>query len=66
MDEALRQERLTKEELYVAARSSGLERLEAADAIILESDGKLSVLSGGASELTSIDSDVKTGASMQQ
>lgn len=54
LDDTLRRERLTKEELYVAARSSGLERLEQADAIVLESDGSLTVLYGDAKELSTL------------
>ncbi len=60
--EALRRERVTREELYAAARSSGLACFEHADAIILESDGKLSVLHGGAQELSSIDGSVRVQA----
>jgi uncharacterized membrane protein YcaP (DUF421 family) len=50
--DALRRERLTVAELAAAARSAGLDRMESADAIVLESDGSLSVLRKGAQELS--------------
>ena len=44
---ALRDERLTEEEVLAALRSSGLRRLEQAEAIVLETDGSISVVRRG-------------------
>ena len=54
LDDAMRRERLTKAELYAAVRNAGLQRWEQADAIVLESDGSLSVLHGDADELSAL------------
>lgn len=47
LDAALRRERVTHDELKAAVRAQGVARLEAADAVILETDGSLSVVTGG-------------------
>lgn len=58
---ALKSERVAVDELYAALRNSGLQRMDQADAIVLESDGSLSVLHGEARELTALRG-VQTGA----
>jgi uncharacterized membrane protein YcaP (DUF421 family) len=50
LSDALLRERLTVSELAAASRSVGLERMESAQAIVLESDGSLSVLREGVLE----------------
>lgn len=47
LDEALRHERVTQEEVLAALRSSGLGRIEQCAAVVLETDGTLSVLPAG-------------------
>lgn len=54
LDDVLRRERITSNELYAAVRNAGLQRWEQADAIVLESDGTLSVLYGEATELSAL------------
>jgi uncharacterized membrane protein YcaP (DUF421 family) len=44
LEKALRQERLTREEIYAGIRSKGFRRLEDVGAVVLETDGNLSVL----------------------
>ena len=44
LDEAMRRQRVTREEVVSALRSSGLARPEDAAAVVLETDGSLSVL----------------------
>ena len=44
LHEALRDERLTEEEIYAAVRGNGLARLEEVGAVILESDASIHVL----------------------
>ncbi len=46
LDGALRQARLSREELYGQLRSSGVQRLEQVHAVVLETTGDLSVLTG--------------------
>ena len=52
LDDAMRRERVTREEVVSALRSSGLSRPEDAAAVVLETDGSLSVVkaTGGAQE----------------
>jgi uncharacterized membrane protein YcaP (DUF421 family) len=52
---ALRRERLTEEALRAAARASGVARMESVDAIVLESDGSITVLHGGAEQQTALE-----------
>jgi uncharacterized membrane protein YcaP (DUF421 family) len=47
LDRALRRERITREELLSALRSSGLSDPEQAAAVVLESDGSISVVPRG-------------------
>ena len=54
IEEAMHRERITKQEVFSALRESGVHRLSDAEAVVLESDAKFSVLStqdddGGAS-----------------
>ncbi|PXA94709.1 DUF421 domain-containing protein [Nostoc sp. 3335mG] len=44
LDQAMRHERVTKGEIEAAIRSSGLSRIEDVGAVVLETDGSLSVL----------------------
>ena len=44
LDDALRHERVTRSEVLAALRSSGMSRLEHAAAVVLETDGSMSVL----------------------
>jgi uncharacterized membrane protein YcaP (DUF421 family) len=44
LEKALRQERLTREEIYAGIRSKVFRRLEDVGAVVLETDGNLSVL----------------------
>jgi len=44
LQEALRRERVTEDEVLAAARAAGLPRLESTDAVILETDGTFSVV----------------------
>jgi uncharacterized membrane protein YcaP (DUF421 family) len=48
LDGALREQRVTRGEVISALRSSGVARVEDAAAVVLETDGSLSVLAGGA------------------
>lgn len=43
-DEAMRRERVTREEIIAALRSSGMSRIEEAAAVVLETDGSFTVL----------------------
>lgn len=54
MDEALERERLTREEIYAAVRDSGIARLEQVAAVVLESDGSLSVIAGHTRKLDTL------------
>lgn len=54
LDDTLRRERVTREEVYQAVRSSGAELFEQVDAVVLETDGSFSILSGGAPALSSL------------
>lgn len=46
---ALRRERVTREEVYAAVRDQGVASLATVDAVVLETDGSLSVVAGGGS-----------------
>jgi uncharacterized membrane protein YcaP (DUF421 family) len=48
LDDHLRQARISREELFAQLRSSGVHRLEQVTAVVLETTGDLSVLTGGA------------------
>lgn len=52
---AMATERITKFEVQAAMRSAGIGRVEEVDAVVLESDGSLSVISNSAGPLTVID-----------
>lgn len=54
MPQALRRERLTMDEILAAVRNHGIARLEDVDAVVLESDGSLSVLRCNASEMSAL------------
>ena len=47
LPQAMRAERLTEEEILAALRAAGLRRLEQAEAVVLETDGSLSVVRSG-------------------
>lgn len=47
LPQAMRAERLTEEEILAALRGAGLRRLEQAEAVVLETDGSLSVVRSG-------------------
>lgn len=49
-DPILKQERVTREEVFAAIRGSGVPRLDAVDAVVLETDGSFSVLTGAAGQ----------------
>ena len=52
----LRRERVTHEEVFAAVRASGISALSNVDAVVLETDGTFSVLSGAAGgEVTTLD-----------
>ncbi len=63
LDEGLRQERVTREEVLAAIRAQGIARLDQVAAVILETDGSVTVLpypdEGAATALASV-----TGASI--
>lgn len=44
LDDALRQERVTRNEIFAVARASGFADLKGVDAVVLETDGSLNVL----------------------
>lgn len=48
LDAALRKERVTREEILAAMRSSGAVKPSQVDAVVLETDGSFSVVSGAA------------------
>lgn len=48
LDAALRQQRVTREEVVSALRAAGVARVEDAAAVVLETDGTLSVVPGSA------------------
>ena len=48
LDDHLRQARLSREELFGQLRSAGVQRLDQVTAVVLETTGELSVLTGGA------------------
>lgn len=49
---AMKAERITREEVLAAIRQSGLPRLQDVGAVVLETDGSLSVLPGPSADLT--------------
>jgi uncharacterized membrane protein YcaP (DUF421 family) len=48
LDGALRAQRVTREELLAAVRTSGMSRIEDADAVVLETDGSLTAMRSAA------------------
>jgi uncharacterized membrane protein YcaP (DUF421 family) len=50
LEGALRAERVTREEVKAAVRSQGMASMEAVDAVILETDGTMSVIREAGSE----------------
>jgi uncharacterized membrane protein YcaP (DUF421 family) len=50
LDEALRRERVTHDEVLAAARTQGIEHMGAVAAVVLETDGSMSVLPGRGGE----------------
>ena len=59
LDDALRRERVTRDEILAVARSSGFADLKNIDAVILETDGSLNVLGKVAADGLSTLSDVR-------
>ncbi|WP_119072785.1 DUF421 domain-containing protein [Aggregatilinea lenta] len=53
LDDALRTERVTREEVYAAIRAQGLGVVEQVEAVVLETDGSFTVLTTSAGEGTS-------------
>ena len=60
LTDALRGERVTREEVFAAIRSSGAASLSKVDAVVLETDGTFSVLTGAPAE-----NDITTLANVQ-
>jgi uncharacterized membrane protein YcaP (DUF421 family) len=54
LPEALRRARVTEEEIMAAVRSAGLSGLEQAQAVVLETDGSVSVVRAGGSGTSSL------------
>ncbi|MEQ8849495.1 YetF domain-containing protein [Botrimarina sp.] len=54
LDDALRKQRVTREEVLAAMRQSGLSEPEKVDAVVMETEGSLSVLPRDAATLDSI------------
>ena len=54
LSEAMGRERVTEEEIRAAIRSAGLSAVEAVEAVVLETDGSLSVLPPSAGEATAL------------
>jgi uncharacterized membrane protein YcaP (DUF421 family) len=50
METAMRKERVTREEILAAMRGSGAAAPSGVDAVVLETDGSFSVVSGAAGE----------------
>lgn len=46
LDDAMRKERMTEDEVRAAVRSSGIGAMSSVDAVVLETDGSISVISG--------------------
>lgn len=66
LDEALLRERVTHQEVYSAMREAGALRVEEVAAVVLESDGSVSVIRGAPAELNVLEGvarDEKTGDS---
>lgn len=60
LDHALRKERITREEVRAAIRDEGVTRVEDVDAVVLESDGTLTVAwkSKGPGDSSLVDAEV--------
>lgn len=58
LEDALRSERLTVDEVYAAMRDSGIASVSSVSAVVLESDGSLSVLEGSTEQTTTLGRDV--------
>jgi uncharacterized membrane protein YcaP (DUF421 family) len=54
LEDAMRRERVTKEEILAALRASGRSDLAEVGAVVLETQGKLTVLARGSSDGASI------------
>jgi uncharacterized membrane protein YcaP (DUF421 family) len=50
IDEAMRRERITEGEVFAAIRAAGVRDLDSVDAVVLETDGSLSVLPQGGND----------------
>ena len=50
LDSALRAQRVTREEVFAALRGNGTSDLAKVSAVVLETDGSISILSGGVQE----------------
>lgn len=62
-DERLKSERVTREEVFAAIRAAGAPRLEDVDAVVLETDGSFSVLTGAAGrDLTTLENVIGASA----
>ena len=59
LDAALRAERVTPDEVRAAARSEGQADLDQVEAVVLETDGKFSVIAGGGETVPPILTDVR-------
>lgn len=55
LDEALRRERVTREEVRAAVRAAGMSSLADATAVVLETDGSFSVVRGAADQSGSLE-----------
>lgn len=60
LDDAMRRERLTRDEVLAALRSQGLSAVEDAYAVVLETDGSLNVVAANGDGRTSTLSDVSS------
>lgn len=56
LTQAMADERITEDEIEGAVRSAGIGRLEEVDAVVLETDGSLSVIRSGSKPLTTLTS----------
>lgn len=52
MEEAMRDERVTTEEIYAAVRAQGISHLEEVAAVVLETDGSFTVIKSSGGETT--------------
>lgn len=62
LEGALRDERLTVEEVFAAMRNNGVSSVSSVSAVVLESDGSLSVLSGSTEETTTLGREIDVPA----